>query len=167
MWIILILFPFSISLLTICTIPPLEYVLPTRPLRFNSRQWNAILLFVGVKFLFMNIRWDFSRPIDVLSMFFKLFLLTRAFFCVFSINKSYDCRFWGVFWFSLIHLHQSYLKSQLLSPQSSDYQHHLESQWFQGFSFDHIASRNCCFLPVRLLFFKVVYFIAQSLVFNL
>ena len=82
---ILIFFPFSITLLKICTIPSLEFVLSIRPLCFSSRKWNAILLFVGVKFSFMNIPCDFSRPIDVLSMFFKPFLLTRAFFAGFLL----------------------------------------------------------------------------------
>ena len=66
MCIILIFFSFSISLLTICAIPSLEYILSIRPLHVSSRQWNAILLIVGVKFSFMNIPCDFSRPIDVL-----------------------------------------------------------------------------------------------------
>ena len=87
MCIILFFFPFSISLLTICTIHSLEYVLSIPPLRFSSQQWNAILLFIGVKFSFINILSDFSRPTDVLSKFFKSFLPTRAFFACFLLTN--------------------------------------------------------------------------------
>ena len=65
----------------------LEYVLSIQPLRFSPRQWNTILLFVGVKFSFMNIPCDLPRPIDVLSMFFKPFLLTRAFSACFLLTN--------------------------------------------------------------------------------
>ena len=144
MCIILIFFPFSISLLTIWAIPSLEYVLSIQPLRFSSRQWNAILLFVGVKFSFMNIlRCNFFRPIDLLSKFFKPFLLTKTFLPVFyqQIVRLSFLRSFLIFLFAgmlpylyLMHLHQSYLKFELLSPQGSDPQHYLESQWFQGYS---------------------------------
>ena len=87
MCITLSFFPFSIFLLVICTIPSLENVLSIRPLRFNSLQWNAIFLLFGVKFSFMNITCDFSKPIDVLSMFFRPFLLTRAFFACFLLTN--------------------------------------------------------------------------------
>ena len=85
MCITLTFFPFLIFLLVICTIPSLENVLSIRPIRFNSRQWNAIFLLFGVKFSFMNIPCNFSRPIDVLSMFFRPFLLTRTFFACFLL----------------------------------------------------------------------------------
>ena len=87
MCITLTFFPFSIFLLVICTIPSLENVLSIQPLRFNSLQWNAIFLLFGVKFSFMNIPCDFSRPIDVLSMFFRPFLLTKAFFACFLLTN--------------------------------------------------------------------------------
>ena len=80
MCIILIFSSFSISLLKTCTIPSIEYVLSIWPLRFSSCQWNA------VKFSFMNILCNSSRPIDVLSIFFKPFLLPRAFLRVFYLQ---------------------------------------------------------------------------------
>ena len=99
MCIILIFFPFSIPLLTICIIPSLEYVLSIRPLRFSSRQWNDILLFVGIKFLL----WIYRAISPDLLMFYRCFsslFYWQELFCVFSFNKSYDCRFDEFFWFS-------------------------------------------------------------------
>ena len=50
---------------------------------------NAVLscYLLGSNFLFMNILCDFSRPTDDLSIFFKSFLLTRAFFACFLLTN--------------------------------------------------------------------------------
>ena len=164
MGIILISFSISIFLLTICIIPFLEYFLSIRPLNFSFWKWNAILLFVGVKLSFINILCNFAKPIDVLLIFLNLFYWQRAFLRVFYqqivrllflrrfLTSLFDCK---VRYLYLIHLFKSCLKFQLLSPQLlPDLQHYLEFQWSQGYSFDHIALRNCCFIPVKLLFFQ-------------
>ena len=119
MCIILIFFPFSISLLKIWTIPSLECVLSIRPLRFSSRHWGAILLFVGVKLPFRNILCNFCRPIDDLSIFFKPFLTTKVFLHVFYyqiVRLSFLSSFLiflcdgKLQYLELIHLHQPYFK---------------------------------------------------------
>ena len=61
----------------IYTISFLVYVYSIWPSRFNFLQWNANLLFVGVKFSLINILFEFVRPIEERSMFFNFFLLRK------------------------------------------------------------------------------------------
>ena len=101
---------------------------------------------------------------------FQTFYINKGFFVCFLL-KNRTSRFWEVFfiflfdgklqYLYLIHLHQSYLKFQLLSPQASDPQHHLESQWLQGYSYDHIGITKelLFFFQWDYIFFKVIYFI--------
>ena len=165
MCIILIFSLFSTSLLKTCTIPSIEYVLSIWPLRFSSRQWNA------VKFSFMNILCNSSRPIDVLSIFFKPFLLPRAFLRVFYlqiVRLSFMRSFFDfpIRWQASISWLDSFTsilsKISIIFSQGSDPQRHLESLWFEGYSFDHIARRKNVFFQRDYFFFKVIYFMAVA-----
>ena len=108
---------------------------------------------------------DVFQTFSVDKGFFPCFLLTNRTIVVFEefLIFLFDDKLQYLY---LIHLHQSYLKLQLLSPQVCDHQHHQESQWFQGYYFDQIVLMNCCFLPVRLLFFSRLLILLYSLWFS-
>ena len=119
-------FPISISVQTICAIPSPEYVLSIRPLSSSSRQWNAILLFIGDQIFIdeYNVRFlqsyycsiDFPQIFHIDKGFFAYFLFPNRTIVVFE--KFFDL---PIRWQASISLLDTFTsissKFQLLSPK--------------------------------------------------
>ena len=103
MWIILILFPFSISVLTICTIPSLEYVLSIRPLRLVPGNGTPSCYLLGSNFCLLKYTVQFLQTYWCSIDVFQAFSIDNgAFFaCFLLINRTIVSFFEEFFYFPI------------------------------------------------------------------